>query len=449
MKFMENDILTIRARVGRRYGDKYLVWGKVWNEDAALYLDIEKMQRYLLYSFPDRAWDYARIAAAVYAADRNIKRPSKKGNDFWVRKLRLTLPVNEPDFWNLPYTIKLMTEALYFLTGDDWFFEFIGAQRKPPLKYLCFDSLETAKYFLYSGGLDSAAGLVKYAFEHPKETIIPLLIGHRCNMSVKVKNQIECIRKKFPNVAKEMVASFKMSSPKNEERSQRSRNFLFLVIAGLAAGVHKGDSVLVGENGIGSINLPLSTLMISTMATRGTHPTFMRMMSDLSSHVLGRSIEYSLPNLHLTKGELVRTLKEFKLEELATSTFSCAHPLREKTANQCGQCPACIFRRHSLWVAGIAERGERYKQHLFEAGSKSITQIAREALCNFLEMIERIGMSKTNGTIDWIESHCAATGMTATPELYDLFGRYRQEWLAFCEAAQKGRWPWGHFKMPV
>jgi len=446
---MKDDKLTISALVGGRKWDQSLMWGKLWSEELALFLDIDKLQKYLLYTFPDRAWDYARIAAAVYATDRSVKRPSKKGKDYWVRKLRLKLPVTEPDFWKSPDTIKIMTEALYFLTGDDWFFEFISIKRKPSLRYLDFGFMETAKYFLYSGGLDSAAGLVKYASEHPQEAIIPLLIGHRFNMAGKVNSQLDCIRKNFSNVRKEIVASFKMSSPNNEERSQRSRNFLFLVIAGIVTVVSKSDSVLVGENGIGAINLPLSTLMISTMATRGTHPTFLQIMSKLSSHVLERQLGYSLPNLYLTKGELVSTLKDKKLEELATSTFSCAHPLREKTANQCGQCPACIFRRQSLWVAGITERQEFYKHHLFEDDPKPITPKASEAICNFLEMIERIGTSRTKGAIDWIENHCATTGMTATPEIYDLFGRYRREWLAFCEAAQKGRWPWGHFLMPV
>lgn len=448
MNLMENDMLTIEARVGVKPWKKPLVWGKVWGEGAALFLDIERMQKTLLYAFPHRAWDFARIAAAVYAADRSIPRPPKKGNDAWIRKIHLNFTVKEPDFWNSPGTIKLMTEALHFLTGDDWSFEFIAGQRKKTQVYLPFDIREPSKYFLYSGGLDSAAGLVKYACEHPKESVIPLLIGHRSNMAPKVKSQIDCIRKKFTNVQKEIVAYFKMNRPDHEERSQRSRNFLFLVIAGIAAGKREGDSVIVGENGIGAINLPLSTLMRSTMATRGTHPTFLRMMSDLSSYVLGRCLEYSLPNLHLTKSELVKVLKDHELEELATSTFSCSHPLREKTASQCGQCPACIFRRHSLWVAGIAERGERYKHHLFEAESKTITPIASEALCNFLEMIERVEMSKTEGVMDWIADHCATTGMVATPEIYDLFGRYRQEWLVFCDAAQKERWPWGHFKMP-
>ena len=446
---MKEDLLTIKAYVGGKTINKSLIWGKDWGEEKALFLDIERIQTFLMYNFHNRAWDFARIAAAVYAADRNIKRPPKSGNDAWVREIHLKFSVTEPDFWNSTDTAKLMTEVLHFLTGDDWYFEFIATVKNGQMRYLAFDFPESTKYFLYSGGLDSAAGLVKYAYEHPGEIIIPLLIGHRSNMAGKVKNQIQRIHEKFTNVQRAVVASFKMSSPKNEERSQRSRNFLFLAIAGIATTKHDNDSlVLLGENGIGAINLPLSTLMISTMATRGTHPTFLSKMSNLSSHVLGKRIEYSLPNLHLTKGELVKVLKAQGLEGIVTTTFSCSHLLREKITDQCGQCPACIFRRQSLWIAGIAEDERRYKHHLFEFNSSAISRIAKEAVCNYLEMIDRVRTSKTKEAVDWIAYHCKTTEMTATPEIYDLFGRYRREWLDLCDAAQKERWSWGSFKMP-
>ena len=446
---MSKEILSIKAWAGaKQLPLREMEWDGVLGKEASLFLNTKQMKTILQRDFDNRSWDFMRIAAAVYAADRNTKRPAKRGNDSWLRRIRIEFPVKEPDFWNSNTTKRLMSDALSFLTGDDWSFKFNATQNCSHQASLQFGSRKQAKYFLYSGGLDSAAGLVKYAHEQPNDSVYPLLIGHRTNMSSKVNKQVERIRFIFPNVQPAIDVPFRMSKPLSEERSQRSRNFLFLVIAGVAAGKHVGDSVLVGENGVGAINMPLSTLMISTMATRGTHPTFLGKMAALSSHVLGRRLDYSLPHLHRTKGELVGALKEHDLADIAALTFSCSHPLHVKIADQCGQCPACIFRRHSLWIAGITDPGDRYQHRLFDTESTALTSDAKEAMCNFLEMIDRVEESGKQDTIDWIANHCEATGMTATPSVYELFKRYRLEWLAFCEAAQRERWSWGGFQMP-
>lgn len=279
-----DDLLAITAWNGNEALPKHkLKWSRILGKEAALFLDADRMSKALVCDFASRAWDFMRIAAAIYAADRSIKRPAMRGNDSWVRRMHLEFPVEEPDFWNSRDTVNLMTNVLSFLTGDDWSFNFTLTQSNGRQRALQFTPRWTAKYYLYSGGLDSA---------------------------------------------------------------------------------------------------------------------------------------------------------------------SCSHPLRAKIADQCGQCPACIFRRHSLWVAGIEDTGDRYKYQIFESNSSVMTSDASEAICHFLEMIERIGTSRSVGETDWIANHCKTTGMAAAQEVYGLFRRYRLEWLAFCKAAQKEKWPWGGYQMP-
>jgi len=97
-------------------------------------------------------------------------------------------------------------------------------------------------------------------------------------------------------------------------------------------------------------------------------------VSDLVSKVAGHPVVFRLPYQTLTKAELVRTLKEDALEDLAQSTFSCVHyPLRRSgPGKQCGTCMGCIGRRQALLTAGISDPGDHYACDLFGDDSNCI-----------------------------------------------------------------------------
>ncbi len=67
--------------------------------------------------------DLWRVAAAVYCADKIAHRSSAE--DGWTRDLSLTAPVRDPGGWGS--AAEPLTEAVSFLTGDRWTFEFVAS----------------------------------------------------------------------------------------------------------------------------------------------------------------------------------------------------------------------------------------------------------------------------------------------------------------------------------
>jgi len=63
-------------------------------------------------------------------------------------------------FWRNPENYELLTYILHFLSGDDWVFKFTQKDSNTQKMWnLNFSTLNTI-FCLYSGGLDSMAGLV-------------------------------------------------------------------------------------------------------------------------------------------------------------------------------------------------------------------------------------------------------------------------------------------------
>src|SRR4051794_11558024 len=93
---------------------------------------------------------------------------------------------------------------------------------------------------------------------------------------------------------------------------------------------------------------------------------FLRRMSRLATHVAGRQISFRLPFLDRTKGEMVRSLNDAGLSNLARKTISCAsYPVGYHKYKQCGLCPGCLFRRQAMMVGDIDEPPGTYSFDLF------------------------------------------------------------------------------------
>src|SRR5262249_25663156 len=142
-----------------------------------------------------------------------------------------------------------------------------------------------------------------------------------------------------------------------QECTQRSRAFLFAACAVAVADAYRICDIDVFENGVGSINLPLMTGMLGQgLATRGAHPYFLALMSNLAMAITESNLRFTLPFASMTKGEMLERLKHHGLGSWARQSRSCIHSsLRLPGAPQCGSCPACIERRQAFRVAGVPE----------------------------------------------------------------------------------------------
>ena len=244
---------------------------------------------------------------------------------------------------------------------------------------------------------------------------------------------------------------------RKQERSQRCRSFLFASVGAVAAAISEVPTVEVFESGIGAINLPLMAGMVGSKATRGSHPHFLRLMSRLASLTAEREVSFCLPFAARTKGEVVGQLARAGLEGLACSTVSCVHyPLHEQPYKQCGVCPACIFRRQAMMVAGIEEPQGTYKYDLFSRSHESngIEENHLEYLKAFLLQVANLGPLEPGVHVpSRVQRHLLGTNVVSPGEslapFLHLLSRYRDEWLGLAAQGMDHEWAWASLLAPV
>ena len=328
----------------------------------------------------DRGLDLLNIAAGIYAVDRIVKRELGAGNETGIRSLKLCFAVQDLAFWQRLAITEALEELLSFLTDENWSltFEQAAPASAPQQALLDLPSMRKPRRIaLYSGGLDSAAGLVNRLMAGVDDYLL-VTVGHHTKLRRLCARQIQDLSRIAaiaPPLHLNLIVHLKGGVAKNrlsqQECTQRSRAFLFCAAAAIAAQTCRIEDIEMFENGVGAINLPVMTgMLIGGLATRGAHPSFLKRMGELASAVAENPIRYSLPFATFTKAEMLAPLKAHDLATWAQSSQSCVHTsLRERKATHCGQCPGCIERRQAFAAAGIAELPGQYSFDLF-AGIK-------------------------------------------------------------------------------
>ena len=346
------------------------------NQDTVI--TAQSMLNHLLETASQRSIDLIAIATGIYAIDRVCKRKISLHNECGVRTHRIIFEVSDFDFWMHPDIHEQLTEILCFLTGETWLLNFAkrnephqtsSAQRLLDLK----EPLPT-RVALFSGGLDSAAGLANRLISND-QTYMLLTVGHHVAIRSKCRDQVEMLRRLLRTPMLHH-ASFIVrfdggvaGKMKFQETSQRARGFLFCAAAAILADACGIEDIELFENGVGAINLPLTEGgMTDGLSTRGAHPGLLEKLGRFVSAVLGRPLRFSLPFLYQTKGEMIRSLADqaFVPEWLQLSR-SCIHTsLRVSGKRHCGQCPACIERRQAFHAGGISESSKDYQVDLLK-----------------------------------------------------------------------------------
>ena len=307
--------------------------------------------------------DLLMLALAVYTADLRISRAF--GMDRWCREITVHLPVFNPDLWRgvEPH----LAETLGFLSGDNWHFEF--RERTEPVGEDQADPPERQidKVALFSGGLDSFVGAVDLL--EGTEDIVALVGQYGAGSTHPSQEGTHAIlNEAFPDRTIRMGFWVQPSSTEDRsgEDTMRSRSFLFLAL-GTAVAASSGDDVplYVAENGLISLNVPLTPARMGSFSTRTTHPFFVDSFRTLL-HTLGISTPLVLPYRFHTKGEMVRDTKNPDVTGKGLPlTLSCSRPDagrfdKRPPGTHCGYCVPCIIRLASMKAAGISTKDAAY-----------------------------------------------------------------------------------------
>lgn len=364
-----------------------------------------------------RPIDLICIAAGVYAVDRIVKRRTTAVNESGIRTFSLCFHVADVDYWRQPVVIDRIADVLHTLTGDNWIIEFVHHERSsrpaPQVRIDFRDAATPSRLALYSGGLDSAAGLANQLLEGQRDLML-LTVGHQSSIRRRCNQQVKSISRALPSSGPIYHAYFRVNLQRPErmrkqEASQRARGFLFCssaAIFALAFDIHEID---VYENGPGAINLPLSSGALSGgFSTRGAHPGFLQKMSLLVSHALESEIRFNLPFLWQTKSAMVAPLARVPdLAIFAHQSHSCVHTSwREAGVSHCGRCPACLERYQAFASAGVTDLTSYSQKRLWRSHDPLKDDYMRLYLDN-----AKAWASGDLRQLSRLKMHCALSGI--------------------------------------
>ena len=408
----------------------------------------------------ERQIDLGRLATAIFVADRWARR-SRRMNGH--RDPTLSVEVLDRAFWSRPETDSLLRKCVDFVSGEDeWTFRFLPSShhRHERQQSLLRGIDKSAVVCLYSGGLDSAAGLAARLEAMPGRTFIPVTVRHQMQKAKLVRDHFEMLTgsglvRKADLHPLQVGAFVRNSRMKQDfgvrlmEHSHRCRSMLFMVVAGLVAAVEGISEVEVYESGVGAVNLPLTGGASDSRTTRSTHPNSLRLLSELLGHVNGTDVRFVLPFVAHTKAEMVGQLKRLGLRELARSSVSCVmHPLRRRGSRQCGHCAACVFRRQAMLTAGIAEDGDAYDVDLFSSPSSTevIPESCFKMIRAFHQQVARLAELDSGRIPRNLREHLWVTNAVNSAEevgaFSEVYRRYYREWTPLFEDARRRSLPW-------
>lgn len=395
--------------------------------------------------------DLLEIATYVYCADQATTRGGRAAQDYgarWRRRFRFHIPVREPDLWASAAVSKALTVTLGFLSDDEYEFTFNKLAKPPPVdQYLDFGpggGFEAEEVLLFSGGLDSLGGAVQEAVVAKRSVA---LVSHRSSPKIASRQKVlvqdlgtYCTSKKLFHVP----VWVNKEKALGKEHTQRTRSFLYASLAVVVARIFDLWRIRFHENGVVSINLPISPQVVGGRATRTTHPQVLNGFADLFSAIFEKPFAVDNPFSWMTKAQVVQSIRDAGCGGLIKHTVSCTHVWEMTTLKtHCGVCSQCIDRRFATLSVGCPDAEdpeEMYDVDLLRG--ERVAGESRTMLESYVGTAKRVkNMADATFFTEFGEVHRVTRhirGMTvddAAGQILDLYKRHATE---VCEVIAKG-----------
>lgn len=303
--------------------------------------------------------DMVDLAMAVHFADRfSARRPP------WTMHIHVTLPVRRPDLLHALAVQEVLRDALYWYTASVWTFTFeqrTATRRIAERQSTFVTSLQDAdrtEVALWSGGLDSLAGLWQRQKQHPNIRYVLCGAGPNPIILKRQRDLARHFREVSPALIELVQVPLRLRTLYRTRRNryQRTRGFVFLLLGAACAHLEGQPALHIYENGIGALNLPFRPAEVGTDHSRAVHPLALLKMGELVSHLLETPFTFNNPFLFQTKAEICAPLVGTAADALIHHTISCdSRPRRRGLPIQCGRCSSCLLRRQALAVNEVRD----------------------------------------------------------------------------------------------
>lgn len=414
-----------------------------------LQLKPDVLGRYCFKEISPRAEDLIIIAGVIAFADRAVAR---KTSISWLRRIDVTIPVLELDFWRQQCVTDELRSLLNLLTGDAWSLHFSPKSQRLEVQGpapLSLSSNEQPIVMPYSDGMDSFAVSRLLASDYPEVPLLMVTAGSRLDAD-KERRESRLDGRRW-----RLAVPFRISQEKGvrlREPSYRTRALIYGVMGAIAAQLSGASAIVVAESGQGALGPWLVPVGNESLDIR-MHPAYTSHLARFVNLVLDIRITYKHPRLWSTKGQTLRELAERGLQAGWHETRSCARDARNMSYGgarlQCGVCAACLLRRMSIHSAGLDESQDNYMWKNLYANSLdgaviSPTRVATKgdhghAVCGALAMAQLAELAQP-GHSDYVRgkaqqlSRISAEGVDFVQgRLAEVIRQHASEWKAFVD----------------
>lgn len=388
--------------------------------------------------------DLLEIAAYIYCADQAATRGGTKEFDYgrrWIRTFRFEVPVREPDFWAADTINEDLCRTLSNLSGDNYEFKFrkLDATRRQP-DYFEFGSDDPdpiQEVMLFSGGLDSFGGAVEETLTRGRRVA---LVSHRSTpkINTRLKKLVARIQQQITDVKKHPLHVPVLVNKDEElgrDYTQRTRSFLFASLGAVVARLFGLHRIRFYENGVTSLNLPMSPQVVSTRATRTTHPMVLCGYARIFSHVSSSSFEVENPFAWKTKTEVLSDIKRAGHSQLCADTSSCAHTRRMSSQyTHCGRCSQCVDRRLVSLAAEYGDNEDPPEKYASQVLTGPVDGVDLALVESYLEVVKRVANTESAESfclefpeINRVINHIDGRADDVATAIWNLYKRHAQQ----------------------
>ena len=213
------------------------------------------------------------------------------------------------------------------VSDEHWTVSFVprmnaGRMAEIQLPLLPHEPEKVGRVLLHSGGLDSIAGIAtSLQSVWPGQMLLATVKTHPRTFQAAERTVAEIQSKlgghRIASCLPLVIDISRSGRCKDDrESTQRTRSLLYLAYGIALASMVGLGKLHVFENGIGAINLPMTSDHLGYRASRAMHPRTLSLMSKLSSLVLGCTFSIQNLGLWMTKGEARRPLSTDRMHRL-------------------------------------------------------------------------------------------------------------------------------------